>query len=90
MSSESFEIAESKAVDPGRQSMRVDVNSVKHVMEAIMRTATVENKLDFDNASSDYKQQTNDLEIAKEDDAESQGTRHDSLTSRIRMERSNP
>lgn len=88
-SMEEIEMTEHNA-NRDRQSMRVDASSVKHVMEAFLRTATIDRKLDMDPDASEDRSENHvgkDNEDFRTEDSESKRTRHSSLASRIRIER---
>jgi hypothetical protein len=87
---EGIELAE-QGDSKNRHSVRVDANSVKHVMDAFLRTAADDKRLDLE---SDIPDETYENNFSKEscedlpaEDSESKRTRHSSIASRIRIER---
>jgi hypothetical protein len=75
--------------DPGRQSMRVDADSVQLVMESIIRTTTAD-RLDIEKLESEEKNEhpsTRENDAFEGDDTESRRTHRSSLNSRVRTER---
>jgi hypothetical protein len=74
-----------------RLSMRVDANSVKHVMDTFLRTAADNRRLDLESDIPDETYENNvsieSSEDVRAEDSESKRIRHSSIASRIRIER---
>ena len=75
--------------DPNRQSMRVDANSVKLVMESIMRTTNADG-LDLEKSESEEIHEHHSIRENDDfegEDTESRRNHRSSLASRVRTER---